>query len=195
MTKKLEEIINEISGGEGGRISDLNFAYHNSWLLDKLRLRGDHIKYQQWDKLNELNRELTAEIQEKKDTLIKPKCAFVSMESETAYNHLAGQSSVDLDFGSAGKKTVKVSEAPEPTNVIWENRDFDRTIRYGRLVLVIMAVLVVLFITFLATVQAKAMSNDLIGKYDDSINCKDMSKMYPPDVLQKLAADEWTDYY
>jgi len=45
-----------------------------------------------------------------------------------------------------------MSEAPEPTNVIWENRDFDKQIRYTNLIYVIIAVLTVLFITFLATV-------------------------------------------
>ena len=89
----------------------------------------------------------------------------------------------------------KVAEAPEPTNVIWENRDFEKTRRWGRMILVIIAVCVVLFITFLATVKAKQMSNDLIGKYDDSINCSEMSHMYAPAQLSKLAADEWTDYY
>jgi len=72
----------------------------------------------------------------------------------------------------------KVAEAPEPTNVIWENRDFDKNIRYTFLIYVIVAVSAVLFITFLATVKAKSMTNDLINKYDESINCSEMNKMY-----------------
>lgn len=52
-----------------------------------------------------------------------------------------------------------------------------------------------LFVTFLATVKAKSMTNDLIGKYDDSINCNEMAHMYPPAALSQLAADEWLDYY
>ena len=46
MIKQLEDIIREISGGEcDGRIADINFAYHNSWLIEKLSKRGEHIKY------------------------------------------------------------------------------------------------------------------------------------------------------
>lgn len=203
MTKTLEDIIKQ-KGGEDGRISDINFAYHNSWLLERLRERGDCIKYQQWDKLNALNRTITEEIHQDLQSgakLIVPKCAFVSMESETAYNILAQESEIEFDFtyqdenGQSKKKCTKIAEAPEPTNVIWENRDFNKAIRYTRLVLVITAVLVVLFITFLATVQAKAMTNDLIGKYDDSINCNEMNHMYDEKTLSKLAADEWIDYY
>lgn len=89
----------------------------------------------------------------------------------------------------------KVAEAPEPTNVIWENRDFDKNIRYTFLIYVIVAVSAVLFITFLATVKAKSMTNDLINKYDESINCSEMNKMYKLPQLSKLAADEWIDFY
>jgi hypothetical protein len=56
-------------------------------------------------------------------------------------------------------------------------------------------VVIVLFLTFLATVKGKSMTNDLIGKYDDSINCEELDKMFSPSVLEKLAADEWNDYY
>lgn len=101
----------------------------------------------------------------------------------------------DMDEIEIGGEISKMGEAPEPTNVIWQNRDFDKAIRYTNLVYVILAVVTVLFITFLATVQAKAMTNDLIGKYDESVNCGDMKKMYQESQLSQLAADEWLDYY
>ena len=190
--KKLEEILEGL--GQPGKIADINFAYHNSWLVDALRVRGDHIKYQQWDKLNELNRVITERIHadnhKELNEIIIPKCAFVSIEDEKSYNALADQSEIVI----AGE-TSKVSEAPEPTNVIWENRDFDKNIRYTNLIYVIIAVVFVLFLTFLATVKAKSMTNDLIGKYDDSVNCEEMNKMYKGDQLSQLAADEWIDYY
>jgi len=122
--------------------------------------------------------------------VVTPKCAFVSFESEEAYNIMADQSEMVI-----GGETSKVAEAPEPTNVIWENRDFDKHMRYTNLIYVIAAVLIVLFITFLATVQAKAMTNDLVGKYDESVHCSEMEKMYKGDTLSQLAADEWLDYY
>ena len=109
-----------------------------------------------------------------------PKSAFVSIENELAYNVIATRDSIEIDLKNGQpKQTLKVAEAPEPTNVIWENRDLSKSIRYARLILVITAVLVVLFLTFLATVKAKAMTNDLIGKYDESINCNEIERMYP----------------
>lgn len=129
------------------------------------------------------------------DELIVPKCAFVSIMDETAYNHLSSVPSISIKYQSSPPSELKVQEAPEPTNVIWENRDFDKAIRYAKLILVVMAVLIVLFITFLATVKAKSMTNELIGKYDDSINCEEIHHMYPDNVLSQLSADEWVDYY
>lgn len=150
LASKLDEIINEISGGEGGRVADINFAYQNSWLLDSLRLRGDYIKYHQWKQLNELNREMTRQLHESMEDVVTPVCAFVTMESETAYNHLSSVPSVNLFV-----KDSKVKEAVEPTNIIWENRDFNPLLRFGRLILIVIAVCVVLGVTFLATLYAK----------------------------------------
>ena len=181
LIKKIEETIFELSGEEG-RVADLNFAYQNSWILDELRKRGEHIKFQRWDKLNEINAKITSELRQpgKIEECIMPKSAFVSIENELAYNVIATRDSIEIDLKNGQpKQTLKVAEAPEPTNVIWENRDLSKTIRYARLILVITAVLVVLFLTFLATVKAKAMTNDLIGKYDESINCNEIERMYP----------------
>ena len=202
LIKQLEELLKQLSGEDGGRIADVNFAYYNSWLLDGLRDRGDAIKYQQWDKLNELNKKLTQEIHDKMDKLITPKCAFVSIESETYYNYLSDVETVNEATGQmekgkitlAGKRS-KVQEAPEPTNVIWENRDFQKEARVLKLLLVIVAVCVVLFLTFMVTVYAKNTTNELVGKYDDSLNCNELKNMYDAKTESSLAADEWVDFY
>lgn len=199
LKKILEEQLTTLSEGRTDlKIADINFAYHNSWLIDGLRDRGTFIKYQQWDKLNELNRELTARLHSKREggegteleNCVIPKCAFVSYESEEGYNLVNDQEEVMI----AGEMS-KSSEAPEPTNVIWENRDFDKRIRVTNFIYVMLAVAIVLFITFLATVQAKAMTNETIGKYDESVNCREMQKMYKDNTLSQLAADEWLEFY
>jgi len=107
MCQKLEEVIKEKSGKEGGKVADLNFAYHNSWLLDALRYRGEHIKYGHWKELNEMNRSLTAHMNETDpktgisngEKWCTPKCAFVSIEHEEFYNFL---SDIETD-GEKGK--------------------------------------------------------------------------------------------
>ena len=122
--------------------------------------------------------------------LTTPVCAFICMETEEAYNHIAPSGKLDI----LGKETT-VKEAVEPTNIIWENRYFDKTTRAIRMFFIIIAVSTVLFITFLITTYAKGVTNDTIGKYDDSIKCTELNNMYDSATLQKLAADEWQDYY
>ena len=166
MTKKIEEIIKtKLGTGVDGRVVDINFAYYNSWLIDMLRKRGSYIKYQKWEELNEINRSITQRIknnlsdeqddeQRTEKSLTLPKCAFITIESELAYNALSEMGEVEISGWES-----KLIEAPEPTNVIWENRDFDKTVRWFRLICIILLVAFVLLLTFLATVQAKILTN------------------------------------
>ena len=58
--------------------------------------------------------------QEYKKSISDPITAFVSMETEEAYNNLASVPEIEL-----GGVYSEVNEALEPTNIIWENYDFD----------------------------------------------------------------------
>jgi len=62
LIKIFEDQLKEISGKDYFRIADINFAYHNSWLIDELRTRGAHIKTQDWAMVNEKNKEITERI-------------------------------------------------------------------------------------------------------------------------------------
>ena len=97
-------------------MSAINFTFHNSWVLDMLREKGDYIKWQEWKKLNMLNRVLTKRIRENladarnqeyeqsdfddktdyKKSICDPITAFVSMETEEAYNNLASVPEITL---------------------------------------------------------------------------------------------------
>ena len=43
--EEFEKILEELTGEKGYRVADVNFAYYNSWLIDKLKKRGDAIKW------------------------------------------------------------------------------------------------------------------------------------------------------
>jgi hypothetical protein len=107
-----------------------------------------------------------------------------------AYNIICGKETIKL-FGTE----TKVKEAVEPTNIIWENRDFSKTLRAAKAFVILCAVLAVLFITFLATFKAKDIQNKLVGKYDTSIKCSELKDMYTDEQIQTMAADEWYAYY
>ena len=208
LAKKVEAELDKISAETRGKVSAINFTFHNSWVLDMLREKGDYIKWQEWKKLNVLNKELTRRIKENmqdaanqqsanmynktdyKKSICDPISAFVSVETEEAYNLLAGVQTITL-----GNEDSQVREALEPTNIIWENYDFDEATRSRRYMMIIGTICFVLFLTFCVTFKAKASTKILIGKYDMSIKCSELSRIYSYPQMSQLAADEWIDYY
>ena len=45
LAKKIEDALSELTGGREGRVAAINFTFHNSWVLDMLREKGDYIKW------------------------------------------------------------------------------------------------------------------------------------------------------
>lgn len=43
LIKEIERLMTEISGEEGYKVADVNFAMYNSWLIDRLKDRGQAI--------------------------------------------------------------------------------------------------------------------------------------------------------
>ena len=203
LVKRVEDELDKLSGGQGGKVSNIEFTFYNSWVLDMLREKGDYVKWQEWKKLNQLNKSLTERVRKDiaddqellspddyKPNLCDPLSAFVSMETEEAYNNLAKMPEIIL-----GGEESAVEEALEPTNIIWENYDFDDSIRKTRFLMILGTIAFVLLLTFMVTFKAKSATKELIGKYDVSIKCSELSKIYDYPQLSKLAADEWLDYY
>ena len=124
--------------------------------------------------------------------LTDPISAFVSIETEEAYNNLATKDPPELEIGG---KPSAIEEALEPTNILWENYDMGWGMRTLLLANIVFITSVVLGVTFLVSFKAKDEEQDLIGIYDNSITCEEVSKIYSYPELSKLAADEWVDYY
>lgn len=197
-----------LSDGNGGKVGTIDFTYHNSWIIDNLKEKGDCIKWQEWEKLNILNKQMTTRLKEDivridaavyspndpnlETCIIDPISAFVTMESEDAYNFLATKDPPEIDLG--GEKS-EIYEALEPTNIIWENYDMDILTQVRNFTLIVLVTCFVLGVTFMVSFQAKAEEKELIGIYDNSISCSDVAKIYSAPELSKLAADEWYDYY
>ena len=206
VVKEVEAELNRLSDGNGGKVGAVDFTYHNSWLIDHLKEKGDFIKWQEWEKLNILNKEMTRKIHEDmakgeaaandpanaQTCLLDPISAFVSMESEEAYNFLATKESGEMTLGN---DSSPIEEALEPTNILWENYDMDLFTQAARFTMIILVTCFILLITFMVSFQAKDMEKDLIGKYDNALSCGEVSHIYSHPQLQQLAADEWFDYY
>lgn len=110
------------------------------------------------------------------------------METEEAYNNLATKDPCELEIGGAKSE---IEEALEPTNIIWENYDMDLATQIAIFTSIILVTCFVLFVTFCVSFKAKDTEKDLIGIYDNSITCGEVSTIYSYPELSRLAADEW----
>lgn len=43
MIKEIESLLADLAGQQGYKVADINFAYQNSWLIDRLKERGKTI--------------------------------------------------------------------------------------------------------------------------------------------------------
>ena len=84
--------------------------------------------------------------------LTDPISAFISIETEEAYNFLATKDPPELEIGG---DVSAIEEALEPTNIIWENYDMSWTIRALYLANIVFVTCVVLGVTFLVSFKAK----------------------------------------
>ena len=85
-------------------------------------------------------------------SMLDPICAFVSVETEEAYNELCKEPLIDL----AGTDTLINVDPVEPTNIAWENFDFDNSTRNKRFFIIIGTIVFVLLVTFFGTLKAAA---------------------------------------
>jgi hypothetical protein len=166
------------------KIADIAFSFNNADLIDLLRKRGQHIMYQRFDKM----REIEAQISMLKDTkftnLVKPCDAFITFEEEDG--SIVGQK-YEAEYTFAGKrKPAKtkilgneffLSECTEPTNIIWENRHWTARdyIKRGTIVFTIITILVIA--SFSLIFFCKQFSIKIFNKYPQ-VECDVIKRSY-----------------
>ena len=110
----------------------ITFAYDNSEIINLLKDRGAAIKYEDFNKMREIN----DKINEAKDDPVKlekfyrPVTAFLTFENEeglnrmAAYNELVESSDEYIGYDKLLGCPLDIDDASEPTDIIWENRHF-----------------------------------------------------------------------
>lgn len=126
------------------------------------------IKNNNWKGYNQTNMALDAVKTRYYQDLMTPVSAFITFESEEGYHRgiVAHHHHVRiLD------EKIDISEAPEPTNIIWENRQFNFFQRSLRALLAIFVLAILLAMSFYVVVELKKVSKEVNLKYQKS-NCK-----------------------
>lgn len=87
LTEKLREIKN--SGADTSnikisevKIADIVFAFNNAELIQLLKARGNHIMFQRFDAMRDIEKKISTLKDEKFRDLVKPVDAFITFEEE-----------------------------------------------------------------------------------------------------------------
>jgi len=169
------------------KVADIAFAYNNEKLIALLMERGKAIKTLKFDDMRSLEAKMDEVKGEDTDGVPNfehwtiPACAFVTFETDdakemaldlaTAYTKLCDKpelveddkerEQIHEDFKLIGDHVfdaATVTDAPDPTDIIWENRHFtDKQILYRSLLVfaVCILLLVASFLTLLTIAQGQ----------------------------------------
>lgn len=64
------------------KIADIVFAFNNARLIQLLRVRGQHIMFQRYDKMREVEAQISELKNENFNELVRPVDAFITFEEE-----------------------------------------------------------------------------------------------------------------
>jgi hypothetical protein len=120
-----------------------------------------------------------------------PVSVFLTFESEEGYNRALKCQDNDIYWKD---QQLSFSPAPEPTDIIWENRQFSTKKRVLRACYAILIILILLAISFviIVTLKQKQIENNL--KYADA-DCQEIDKIYSYEHLRDYSIDQWHDHY
>lgn len=112
------------------KIAMITFAYKNAEIIKELTARGTAIKKENYRLLDHINKHVLGHLshsQEFLDQLQTPCSVFLSCETEEGYNRaLKYNDTVKLKefqhYQTLLYHEIKVKEASEPSDIIWENR-------------------------------------------------------------------------
>ena len=112
-----------------------------------------------------------------------PVSAFITFENEEGFVRakIAHQHGVTL----LGDR-VKIEQAPEPTNIIWENREITAFSRFLRGLFAVVILGILLALSFYIVIKLKTAAKEADDKYQRG-NCKEINQIYGPDLLKEYA--------
>lgn len=153
-------------------IAHISFAYDNKEMIELLLKRGALIVKGKFSKLAEINKKIDDLIAKDKDKLERPVTAFVTFDTQEAFERAVfyfphPQDEENHEFGFVDpvkeedkhilEEKLKVRRATEPGNILWENRHttgkeiFLRSIGVGIVILIVLALSLTLFTILMAT--------------------------------------------
>ena len=159
-----EEVLHDIELEEEKEIAvaDVRFGYKNRRLINMMLKRGAQLGADKpKEQVNDTDEQINALINDHGDKLQIPVCAFVTFTTQEAKERAMkyfckfnedGTDNLDYEAFSSSGFELKVTDAPEPSNIIWENLEvssFYQKANFSVVVVIITAALVAVFFLFL----------------------------------------------
>jgi hypothetical protein len=175
LTQKLSEM--KQGGGNENlkvhqvKIADIVFAFNNAKLINLLKVRGAHIVFQRYDKMREVEAQISKLKDEEYASLTKPVHAFITFEEEDG---LIVAQEFESRTNLCGSKLpaekefmddeLCLEESTEPTNIIWENRHWTQADYAKRTLQVVAIIAGLLTVSFLAIYNCKSYAIELASR-------------------------------
>ena len=115
------------------KVAVTTMAFKNSKIIQLLRKRGSLIQEEKWEKVDAVSDEINELKKDPKEfeELTTPCSVFMSFESEEGYERAKGLDTAIKNDSSLeklkywlGNHTIEIQEASEPSDIIWENRQY-----------------------------------------------------------------------
>ena len=139
------------------KIANIFFAFNNAELVTLLRKRGEFIVQANETKEKEIDERISALKDAKRDDFVIPVAAFITFKTQEGYERairfkgekrFCRKKAAEVEFVD---RPLIMKPAPEPTNIIWENRSVKKKTRYIRtagVVVVVFAIMLLVFYVF-----------------------------------------------
>ena len=181
------------------KIAITTFAFKNPDIINLLKERGDIIKNERWKEMEAIDQDINKIKKEKIDDLMTPVAVFMTFECEEGVNRaMAYNEIVEKDESLShlrtwlGHHTFEIKKAPEPSDIIWENRHFTTFDRLKQKVKNFIWIFLLLTISFACVYIGAVYSLNSLYTYPD-VNCDSLPLINSPQLMEDAAFREWTE--
>eukprot|EP00347_Sterkiella_histriomuscorum_P002409 403368266 len=167
------------------RVTNITFAFNNVDLLKLLSQRGMLVTKALHEKVKVLDQKINQLKDQKRDQLTRPVAAFITFETQEGYEracNIKGKKNWKKEIVNSKHKFFDdylcFQEAPEPTNIIWENRDRTFKQQTTRKIIVVAIIIILLIAAFIAFYVLKLQTIRNYQKYPPATDCNSISEIF-----------------
>ena len=171
------------------KVAITTFAFNNEKIIHLLKERGEIIKNEDWDQMQNIDTKINEIKNNHLEDLMTPCSVFMTFENEEGANRAMNFNEAvdgDAQFADLGiwldQFDLKVEAASEPSDIIWENRHFTDGERLKKKLIVILLMALLLLSSFCMIYIGAAFSLKLLRVYPD-VTCEDLPEYTSSDAL------------